>query len=136
MQVRKKFLAHSVILIVKWLQFLLLFYLCRAVVGKFDAFSTESLISREVLPIQECEGKVNKDFHPFRGIPPDEVYSQNFLRARESYGPFLIAVNKLLGCYIPVQISCYGFRHYKGEDVSVPSVGDFGKAVEQRHSGS
>jgi hypothetical protein len=43
----------------------------------------------------------------------------------------LVAVDKLLGGDVSVEVSGHGLGHHEGEDVSVPTVREFGESVEE-----
>jgi len=107
--------------------------LSRTLIAELDLFPAKSLIGTEMFPIEECEGEVDVDSHALGGIPPYEVNAEDFFCARECDGPFLVAVDKLLGGHVSMEVSRHGLGDHEGEDVGVPSVWELRESVEEGH---
>ena len=65
------------------------------IICKLYLFPRESLVNTKVFPVEECECEVHINSHAFRRVSPDQVHTQNFVGARESNGPFVIAAREL-----------------------------------------
>ena len=71
-----------------------------------------------------------------RGISQYEIYAQSFIVGTgKRNGPPMVAIVKVLGGGITVQITRYRPGHDKREDARVVSVVEFGETIQKSHSG-